>query len=138
MFLSCTLCTLNVHISICFCIRFRHAYFCMNDYPYYSCMGFRHAHFWTNDFQYYYCVGFPHAHLCTKDYPDSYGLSSFTTLYEWVSICVYWFTSFTTLYEWLSIFLLVFVMDIFVWRTINFIVNGFSSCKHLNKWLSIH
>ena len=100
-------CTLNVHISICFCMGFCHAHFCTNDYPYYSCMGFRHAHF------------------CTNDYPYSYGFSSCTSLYEWLSILfLYGFSSCTSLYEWLSIFLWIFVMHIFVWMTIH-IIMGF-------------
>ena len=49
-------------------------------------MGFCHVHLCTNDYPYYYCMGFRHAHLCTNDYPCSYGFSSCTSLYEWLSI----------------------------------------------------
>ena len=60
-------CTLNVHISICFCLGFRHAHLCTNYYPYYSCMGFRHALLCTNDC--HILMGFRHAQFCTNDYP---------------------------------------------------------------------
>ena len=101
-------CTLNVHISICFCMGFRHAHLCTNDHPYYSCMGFRHAH------------------LCTNDYPYSYGYSSCTFLYEWLSIFISVFVihisvrmTIQIIFEW------VFVMHIHVLMTTIYFWIGF-------------
>ena len=99
---------------------FRHAHFCMNDYPYCFCTGFCHAHFCTNYYPSYSCMGFCHAHFRTNDYPYYYGFLSRTWLYEWLSILfLYWFSSCKFLYEWLFIFLWVFVMHIFVRMTIH-------------------
>ena len=51
-----------------------------------------------------FCMGFRHAHLCTNDHPCSYGFSSCTSLYEWLSILfLYGFSSCKCLYEWLPI-----------------------------------
>ena len=101
---------------------------------------FCHVQFFTLNvhISIWFCMGFCHAHLCTNDYPYSYGFSSSTSLYEWLSILFFYeFSSCTSLYEWLSIFLWVFVMHIFVWMTIHFFVYGFSSCTFLYEWLSI-
>ena len=65
MFCHVQFCTLNVHIKICFCMGFRHAHICMNDYPY--SYGFRHVHVFTNDYPF----------LLN-------GFSSYTFLYEWL------------------------------------------------------
>ena len=98
-------------------------------------MGFCHEHPCTNDNPCYFCMGFRHAHLCSNYHPYFYGFSSFTYLYEWLSISLcmglrhthfctndnpfflYGFLSYTFLYERLSIFLWVFVMYIFVRMT---------------------
>ena len=64
-------------------------------------------------------LGFRHAHLCTNYYPCYYGISSCTSLYEW-----------------LSLLLCVFVMHIFVWMTIH-ILMVFASCTSLYEWLTI-
>ena len=52
-------------------------------------------------------LGFRHSHLCMNDYPHSYGFSSCTSLFEW-----------------LSIFFWVFVMHISVRMNIH-IIKGF-------------
>ena len=135
MFLSCTIFTLNVHISICFCVGFRHAHICTNDYPYYSCIGFCHAHLRTNDYPYFF-----------------YGFLSCTFMYKWLSIfllvfvmhiflqstihILFFMGSCTSLYLWLSIFLWVFVMHIFLQMTIHIIfVLVFVMHKNLYEWL---
>ena len=89
MFCHVQFCTLNVHINICFCMGFRHAHFCTNDYPFLCVWVFvmhisvrMTIHFFLNCFSlctYLYewlsislCIGFRHAHLGTNDYPYSF------------------------------------------------------------------
>ena len=135
--LSCTICTFNVHINICFCMGFRHAHLCTNDYPYsygfLSCTflyerlciiflnGFSSCTFLYKWLSIFLCMGVRHAHFCTNDYPFH---------------CVW-----------------VFVMHVSVRMTIHFFVHGFclahfctnyypysyvfSSFKFLYEWLSI-
>ena len=67
-----------------------------------SSICFNHEYLCTNNFQYYY--RFLHAHLCTKSFPKYYRFSSFTSLYEW-----------------LSIFVWIFVMHIYVRMTIHIV-----------------
>ena len=84
-------------------------------------------------------MGFRHAHLCTNDYPYSYGFSSCTYLYKWLSIffLIGFFSSCSLLYEWISI---SFCNNI---RHAHFCTNdyrysyGFSSCTSLYEWMSI-
>ena len=76
--------TLNVHINICFCMGFRHAHLCTNDYPY--SYGFSSCKFLYEWLSILFLYGFCHVHLCTNEYPYSYGFSSCTSLYGWLSI----------------------------------------------------
>ena len=119
MFCHVQICTLNVHINICFCMGFRHVHVCTNDYPYYS-YGFSSC---TSLYEWpsiSLCMGFCHAHFCTNDYPFLLnGFSSCKFLYEWLSIS----------FEW------VFIMHISLQMTVHFFMNGFSSWTFLYEWL---
>ena len=131
------ICTLNVHINICFCMNFRHTHLCTNDSPYsYGFLSCTCLYEWLSNIL---CMGFRRVHVCTNDFP--FILNSFlscTCLYEWLSLSLWMgfhhahfctndypfllngFLSCTLLYEWLSIYL-----------------NGFLSCRCLYEWLSV-
>ena len=82
-------------------------------------MGFRHVHLCTNDYPYYSCTGFRHVHFCTNDYPYSYGFSSCTSLYKWLSISL----------------CMGFRHAHFCTNDYPFLLNRFLSCTFLYEWL---
>ena len=137
---GCPSCTfLYEWLSIFFYMRFRNAHFCTNNYPFHCVwvfvmhiclrmtinihMRFRQAHFCANDYPYSSWMGFRHAHFCTNDYPYSF-LICFRHEQFFTNDCPF-------LCKW------DFVMHISVSMTIDFIVNGFSSCTFLYEWQSI-
>ena len=84
-----------------------------------------------------------------------YGLSSCTSLYEWLSIFLWVFVMYIfvrmTIHIMLACVFVIhisirmtihilmgFVMHIFLRMTIHFLVYGFSSCTFLYEWLSIY
>ena len=83
-------------------------------------------------------MGFRHAHFCTNYYPYSYGFSSCTFLYEWLSIFIWAIVMHISVRMTTHlIFESVVVMHSSVRMTIHFYVCGFSSCIFLYEWLSI-
>ena len=118
MFCHVQFCTLNVHINICFCMGFCHAYLCTNDYPYsYGFLSCTSLYEWLSISL---CMGFRHAYFCTNDYP--FLLNRFSS-------CLF-------LYEWLSIsFWMGFRHAHFCTNDYHFFFNGFSSCTFLYEWL---
>ena len=66
-------------------------------------------------------IDFRHAHLCTNDYPYSFGFSSCTSLYGWLSI-FFWIFVIHISVEWLSIFFWIFVMHISERMTIHILL----------------
>ena len=89
MFCHVPICTLNVHINICFCMGFRHVHVCTNDYPYsYGFSSYTCLYEWLSISL---CIRFRHVHVCTNDYPFLFnGFSSCTCFYEWIfiSLCI--------------------------------------------------
>ena len=140
MFLKCTIFTLNVNISICFCMGSRHAHLCINDYPYYSCIGFCHAHLCMNDYPYYFLWVFV-MHIFVRMtihiilvWVFIMHISVLMTIhiimgFRHAHLCpidypyfLYGFLSWNFFYEWISIFLRVFAMHISVRMNIDIIL----------------
>ena len=84
---------------------------------------FCHVQFCTLNVHINICfwMGFRHVHVCTNDYPYSYGFSSCTCLYEWLSILL----------------CMGFRHAHFCTNDYAFLLNGVSSCTFLYKWPSI-
>ena len=83
MFCHVQICTLNVHINICFCMGFRHVHVCTNDYPYSyvfsSCTCFYEwlsilclwvfvMYMFVRMTIHFFWMGFRHVHVRTHDY----------------------------------------------------------------------
>ena len=80
-------------------------------------------------------ISFRHAHLCTNEYPYHYIYSSFTSLYEWLSILFLVFVMHVSVR--MNIHILIYFRHAHLCTNYYLYYFGISSCTSMYKWLSI-